>query len=160
MVDIPMTTIAPPLPPPKTPYPDYDSHEAERVPWKYSGYRVFSRWVASDQAWFIVRRFGALNTRVILALQDEIVQLDQSLDEIDEELSRKAIDDSTNNGSFRYDPSNRRRDLILNTLPKKLLKYSMYRVAEVHDNQLTWLRQIYQPILETRCTPGRRFRRC
>lgn len=82
--------------------------------------------MASDQAFFIVRRFGALNTRVILALQDEIAQLDQSLNALDEEYSRKARDDGTNNGSFRFDPSDERRELVQKILPEKLLKYSKY----------------------------------
>jgi len=46
-------------------------------PWKYIGCKVFSRWVASDSSFFILYRFGALNTRVALSLQDEIVQLEE-----------------------------------------------------------------------------------
>lgn len=116
---------APPPPPSRAPYPDYDDEEAASAPWKYAGYRVFSKWVASEQAFFIVRRFGALNTRVILALQDEIVQLEQTLNALDESFSRKEKDTSTNNGSFRYDPSVQRRELVQEILPGKLLRYSM-----------------------------------
>lgn len=82
--------------------------------------------MAADQEFFIVRRFGALNTRVILALQDEITQYEQRLDMIDMEYSRKAKDLSTNNGSFRFDPSNERREMIRAILPDKLLKYNQF----------------------------------
>ncbi|MCJ1426678.1 hypothetical protein MMC29_004581 [Sticta canariensis] len=82
--------------------------------------------MAADQEFFIVRRFGALNTRVILALQDEITQCEQKLDMIDIEYSRKAQHPSTNNGSFRFDPSDERRSLIHDTLLDKLLKYNKF----------------------------------
>lgn len=117
-------TITPPPPPPRSLYPDYSAEDAAAAPWKYTGYRVFSRWMAADQEFFIVRRFGALNTRVILALQDEITQLERVLDGIDMQYSRKAEDPRTNNGSFRFDPSDQRRELIHDILPGKLLKYS------------------------------------
>jgi len=42
--------------------------------------------MASDSAFMVVRRFGALNTRIALSLQDEIVQLEQELDDIDKAL--------------------------------------------------------------------------
>ena len=114
------------LPPPpfRQPYPDYDEAQARRSPWKYEGYRLYSKWVASENTFFIVRRFGALNTRIILALQDEIVQLEHRLNRMDEENSRKQLPDDTNNGSFRYDLFDERRDLVQNVLPEKLARYS------------------------------------
>lgn len=135
MADIPLANInnGPPPPPPRALYPDYSAQEAQGAPWKYAGYRVFSRWMAADQEFFIVRRFGALNTRVILALQDEITQHEQRLDMIDMEYSRKAKDLTTNNGSFRFDPSNERREIIRATLPDKLLKYSAWSSRYASD---------------------------
>lgn len=62
-------SLPPPPPPPPPPrrhrpyYPDYTKDDAGHFPWKYTGNRVFTRWVASDQAFSIVRRFGTLNTR-------------------------------------------------------------------------------------------------
>ena len=87
---------------------------------------MFSRWVASDQAFFVVRRFGALNTRVLLALQDEITEMDQHLNAWDKMYSRKAKPEDTNNGSFRFDPCPERRKLVLEILPEKLSRYSTY----------------------------------
>jgi hypothetical protein len=74
----------PPTPPNSLPvdaisepdYPDFTPQQARHNPRKYTGYRVFSRYVASDQAFFIVRRFGTLNARVLLAMQDEIAALE------------------------------------------------------------------------------------
>ncbi|KAI9868671.1 MAG: hypothetical protein M1813_004521 [Trichoglossum hirsutum] len=107
----------------------------EELPWKHVGYRVFSRWIASDPALFIVRRFGALNTRVILCLQDEIARHEEELDRLDEKF-RQAEPDDTNNGSFRNDPCQDRKILIEKTLRKKLAKYSRSRTYEAHASTL------------------------
>jgi hypothetical protein len=53
--------------------------DEQKLPWKYIGHKVFSRWIASDQTFFVMRRFGALNARVALSLQDEIVELEANL---------------------------------------------------------------------------------
>jgi len=53
-------------------------------------------------------QFGALNVRVILALQDEIVQLEEQLDAMDKAFGRKNLEivhpkpDTINNGTFRH----------------------------------------------------------
>lgn len=105
-------------------YPDYDDNDVAKAPWKYSGYRVFSKWMASDQSFFIVRRFGALQARVVLSLQDQIVRLEEELDSMDKAYSRKKVPDVVDNGSFRNDPFKDRRELIEEELPKILREYS------------------------------------
>lgn len=116
-----------PLPPPRSlSYPDFSTEEAQDNPRKYSGYRVFSRWMASDQAFFILRRFGTLNTRVLLAMQDEIVELEDQLNLLDEEASRKESPYNLDNGTFRDDPFGDRRELVTKILPEKLAKYSKH----------------------------------
>jgi hypothetical protein len=100
--------------------------EEHEKPWKYVGYKVFSRWVASDPSFFVLRRFGTLNARVALSLQDEIAQLEEKLDFMDNRYSSRDVPD-VHNGSFRDEPFNQqgdREDLIKNVLPKKLAKYS------------------------------------
>lgn len=115
-----------PLPPARSDsYPDFTVEEAQENPRKYSGYRVFSRWMASDQAFFILRRFGTLNTRVLLAMQDEIVELEDRLNFMDEEYSRRDYTESVDNGTFRDDPFGDRRKLVQEILPEKLARYSM-----------------------------------
>lgn len=116
-----------PLPPARSlSYPDFLPEEAQDNPRKYSGYRVFSRWMASDQAFFILRRFGTLNTRVLLAMQDEIVELEDQLNSLDEEASRKETPYNIDNGTIRDDPFGERRELVTKTLPEKLAKYSKH----------------------------------
>jgi hypothetical protein len=80
--------------------------------------------MASDQAFFILRRFGTLNARVLLALQDEIVELEDQLNLLDEEASRKETPLNLDNGTFRDDPFSDRRELVTKILPEKLAKYS------------------------------------
>jgi hypothetical protein len=99
-------------------------------PWKYIGYKVFSRWMASDQSFFIMRRFGTLSARIALSLQDEIVQLEEKLNFMDKEYSSMELLDDVNNGSFRDDPfgniKDDRGELVREILPGKLANYRTY----------------------------------
>jgi hypothetical protein len=80
------------------------------------GYRDFSRWVASDPAWFITRRFSTLNARIILRLQDNVVELEQKLNKLDRDYSLPNSimqdDDNTHNGSFRLESFDDRKQVI------------------------------------------------
>lgn len=104
-------------------YPDYGDEDIRKAPWKYSGYRVFSKWLASDQSFLITRRFGALQARVLLSLQDEIVKLEEELESMDQAYSRKAVPKEVDNGSFRNDPWPERQRTIA-TIGEKLRSYS------------------------------------
>jgi len=95
-------------------------------PWKYRGYKIFSKFVASDNDFFVIRRFGTLNARVILAMQDRISELEEQLDALDEQYSVLSCED-LNNGSFRDEPKQDRMDII-NQLKPALLEYSTYNV--------------------------------
>jgi hypothetical protein len=90
---------------------------------KYVGYRVLSKWIASDSAFFALRRFGTLNARVALSMQDEIVRLEEELEDMDKTYSE--ISGPVDNGSFRDDPFDDRRTMVESTLPEKLTRYSM-----------------------------------
>jgi hypothetical protein len=96
------------------------------APWKFTGYRIFSRWMATDNAFLILRRFGNLNARIALSMQDDIVQLEEKLDAIEKILCSKDQDWRLNNGSFREDPISARRELIKKELPQKLAEYSQF----------------------------------
>ena len=116
-----MDSESSPPPPPRRHrphYPDYTKADSGQLPWKYTGYRVFTRGVASDQAFSIVRRFGTLNARVIFGMQNELMSLERTLDLMDEEYSRKEMPDVTNNGSYTYAPFIDRKNLITEILPK------------------------------------------
>jgi hypothetical protein len=101
--------------------------EEKDKPWKYIGYKIFSRWVASDPSFFVLRRFGTLNARVALSLQDEIAQLEEKLDYMDKLYSDRDTPDA-HNGTFRDEPfaadEDDRNDLVRKILPEKLAKYS------------------------------------
>jgi hypothetical protein len=94
-------------------------------PWRYLGYRGFSTFVASDDDFFILRRFGTLHARVLLALQDRITVLESNLRAIDEDASRH--DDDYNNGTFREDRF-QDRVLIIDEIQKQLGQYSESRM--------------------------------
>lgn len=95
--------------------------EKQRKPWKYSGYSVFSRLLGSDGDLLVVRRFGHLHARLIMWLQDSVVQLEEELDFIDGECSKTDGPDF-NNGSFREEPIARRTE-ILRQLKQALQDY-------------------------------------
>ena len=105
-------------------YPNSLPDNAKNLPGKYVGYRVFCKWIASDQAFCIVRRFGALNMRAILALQDEVVALEEQLDRMDRDHSSNEMPDGVENGSFRNDTCPGRLQLIQEELIPKLQRYS------------------------------------
>ena len=89
------------------------------------GYRGFSTFVASDNDFFILRRFGTLHARVLLALQDRITVLESNLRAIDEDASRD--DDDYHNGTFREDRFHD-RVMIIDEIRKKLGQYSESRM--------------------------------
>lgn len=92
-----------------------------------AGYAQFSRWVASDKAWLITRRFGTINARIILLLQDNIVQLEDELNRLDEKYSQShrvmGDDNMAHNGSFRLESFSDRAD-VLDKLVTAVSKYS------------------------------------
>ena len=96
--------------------------ELRKKPWKYVGYKSFSEWAASDNDFFVVRRFGALNTRVILKLQDDISILEEKLEKLEAD-NRRTGGEAMNNGSFRHDMVEERRGLTEN-IKNKLKEYS------------------------------------
>lgn len=119
------------------PYPDYTDKDVVKAPWKYIGYRVFSKWIASDQSFFIIRRFGALQARVVLSLQDEIVRMEEELDSMDKAYSRRAVPDVVDNGSFRNDPWNNERGEVVKNIGEKLKYYSGFIFIKAVRSSLT-----------------------
>jgi hypothetical protein len=97
------------------------AEDIQRKPWKYIGIKGYAEFISSDDDFFILRRFHTLNTRVALALQDEISDLEDRLKLLDEQYSDKDAND-VNNGTFRDDMEDRSE--IIETLRKKLKRYS------------------------------------
>jgi hypothetical protein len=90
-------------------------------PWKFVGYRAFCKFVASDDDFFVLRRFSVLTSRVLLYLQDELSELESELEAIEEDLMAKSAEDR-HNGRFRGDLK-KRRDVV-DKIDKKLRAYN------------------------------------
>ena len=76
------------------------------------------KWTASDDDFFVLRRFGELSARVLLRLQHRIVMLEEDLQRMDQMCVEKGL----NNGTFRYDPIVERQRL-LDELTSRLEQY-------------------------------------
>ena len=85
--------------------------DIERKPWKYLGYRSFADFVASDNDFFVLRRFGALSARVLLRLQDQLSQLEEQLGSLEDHLHSKE-GPNVHNGSFRQETQDQRGKLV------------------------------------------------
>jgi hypothetical protein len=97
--------------------------DASKKPWKYIGYRGFCDFIASDNDFFVLRRFSALSARVLLALQDELVELETQLSLLEGSTSKETAPD-VHNGSFRQETQKSRLALI-REVDIKLRAYSM-----------------------------------
>jgi hypothetical protein len=109
------------------PIPDYAQPTPDDIakkPWKYIGIKGYSEFLASEDDLLIFRRFGALNTRILLVLQDEVSVLEQQLNDMDTFYSDKNGEDY-NNGTFRDDMPDRAD--LLNHLREKLYQYSAWQ---------------------------------
>lgn len=71
--------------------------EALKTPWKYIGYRA--SFLDSDNDFQVFRKFGTLNSRLLLYPLDKIIVTEKELVEIDLHYSREETGD-VNNGSF------------------------------------------------------------
>ena len=84
------------------------------------GYPAMCTWMASDDDFFVLRRFGKLGARVALQMQDHIVRLEEELENED----RQCRDCEQSSGSLRDDPSERRQE-ILEELTVRIGSYRM-----------------------------------
>lgn len=65
--------------------PPLPSEEYKRKrPSKYEGYPALCRYIASDNDGFVFRRFGKLNARVLLNLQNQIEIEERNLESLDD----------------------------------------------------------------------------
>ena len=98
-------------------------------PWKYTGYRSFSAFVASDNDFFILRRFGALSARVLLGLQDQLSLLEEDLEALEKRVREKDAPD-IHNGSFRQETETAREALVCQA--QRLLRdYSQFQLLSI-----------------------------
>lgn len=94
---------------PVRPAPEPSCYEADKQPWRYRGYPEMSMWMASDDDFFVLRRFGALSARVALMLQDQLTRLEEELEKEDVACMQMPKGDS---GTFRNDVRSRRQEIL------------------------------------------------
>lgn len=93
---------------------------------EYEGYDEFSKWMASDDDCFIIRRFEKLNARVILYMQERISQIEQRLIQIHEGNAHPS-NEKRRNDSIRWDARNEQeRDRLMRDLTGLLHHYNQY----------------------------------
>ena len=107
--------------------------QIKRKRWKYLGYKEYTKFIGSDADFLIVRRFSTLNARVLLSLQDQLSVLEEDLDVLDTNYSRKSASD-VHNGSFRQDQED--REELISEILGKLKEYSEF-AAQIHSNSST-----------------------
>ncbi|KAI1350877.1 hypothetical protein F5Y01DRAFT_284593 [Xylaria sp. FL0043] len=101
--------------------------EVQKQPWKYVGYRRYTEFISSESDLLIFRRFGALNARVCLLLQDKLSLLEQKLFDLDKEYSRRSAH-PINNGSFRDDIEE--RAVLLDEIAHHLDRYNKFLIQQ------------------------------
>ncbi|KAM7207185.1 hypothetical protein V8F20_002451 [Naviculisporaceae sp. PSN 640] len=89
-------------------------------PWKYIGYKEFARYISSGDDFLALRRFDRVHSRLLLMLQDQVVELESELDAIDARLSKRTAPD-LDNGSIRNDVQERRE--VLEKLHRRVREY-------------------------------------
>jgi len=86
------------------------------------GYPLLSKWMASEDDFMVLRRFGALNTRVLLLLQNDIAKAERALFAIDEEA--KGLSEEKGRCDSISDDGNQARRTKLKALVPMLEQYS------------------------------------
>ena len=102
--------------------PSTGNTEAQKPPWRQFRYRGFCEFHVSDDDFFILRRFGESTSRVLLAIQDELAELEGELNAFEAHLSSASARD-IHNGSFRQEQS-RERLALIHTIDQKLRSYN------------------------------------
>nr|KAK5443051.1 hypothetical protein LTR18_005728 [Exophiala xenobiotica] len=113
----------------------FSDDEKRKWGFKFSGYPAFARWMGTSEDFFLIRRFGDLNARVLLAMQDDIMQLEERLQAIDKRYEDAFFDKATQkpltpsrNDTLRCDPDPERKK-ILGKLKTMLKEYNECVIA-------------------------------
>ncbi|KAF4432004.1 hypothetical protein CGCFRS4_v008921 [Colletotrichum fructicola] len=108
-------------PPSTVAYEKPTDDEVHQKPWKYIGYKGYSDFISSEDNFFLLRRFDELNVRVALAMQDEIAQLEEELQDVDKGTMAANAPDF-NNGTLRGDIEG--RSTLIKAISEKLRHYN------------------------------------
>ncbi|KAL3961267.1 hypothetical protein ACCO45_002790 [Purpureocillium lilacinum] len=101
---------------------------AQKDFWRDEGYPGFSKWMASSDDFLVLRRFGQLNVRVLLLMQDRIVRKEEELANIDAHGRLHGDDSKADSSSLRKEPLPE-REAILDELKTMLHEYNEYILA-------------------------------
>ena len=83
--------------------------------------------MASDDDFFIFRRFENVNARVLLCMQHQITKKEARLAELHNVIEESPLDNGLRNDSFDWDEKYlKERDDLTRDLSDLLLKYSKY----------------------------------
>jgi len=108
------------------------AYDPDKQPWRMLGYPAFSKWTASCDDFFLVRRFGATAARVILMLQDQLTYLEEEIHKQDKS-SREGPSEKANSGTFRHDPRPERIEL----LEQFAMIYERFRMSHGNSKTIT-----------------------
>jgi hypothetical protein len=99
--------------------------ERRKKAWKYEGYDALSKWMASENDFFLFRRFESLNAETILYLQYRITQLEERLKTIHNNIKDSDVRENRLNSSFSWDAQYQQdRSQTMTELSYLLLHYS------------------------------------
>ncbi|KAF1957581.1 hypothetical protein CC80DRAFT_515725 [Byssothecium circinans] len=119
-------------------------------PWKYQGYREFSKWMASDDDFFLLRKFESLNATTLVWLQYRISAQEERLEEIHKSVEESTDSDWQRNSSFAWDavwmPE---RTKIMGELSDLLLQYnqSIHAFSKIRARPRAGARQIKNVVI-------------
>ena len=100
-----------------------NDEEKRCAAWKHKGYASYAEWLASSNDFLVLRRFGALNVRVMLFMQYRITCLEERLKDIDQRVAASPNQDARND-SLRWDQGSVREEILEQLIPL-LREYSM-----------------------------------
>jgi hypothetical protein len=121
----PKASITLPAPSTSTYNLSVTEEQKRKQAWKYQGYDELSKWMASENDFFIFRRFESLNAETILYLQYRITQLEKNLKDIHANIANSDIKEMKKNSSFKWDEQCQQdRSQIMTELSYLLLHYS------------------------------------
>ncbi|KAF7185725.1 hypothetical protein HII31_12956 [Pseudocercospora fuligena] len=99
-------------------YKQLSDDEKQNVAWQYHGYPSLSRWMASSNDFFVLRKFSTLSARSLLYLQNEIAQREKKLEGWDlVSMTGPLEDGNCDTGSFAFDESRERGQAMRELIP-------------------------------------------
>ncbi|KAI6863355.1 hypothetical protein KC323_g5086 [Hortaea werneckii] len=99
-------------------YSELTTEQKEFYNWQYQGYPSLTKWMASSNDFFLLRRFSPLQVRCLLYLQNEIAKRKQLIESWDDYAQRQSYGTQKGCcGSLSDDPYPQRLALIQQALP-------------------------------------------